>query len=80
MEHTIESLRPRLSVLQSMRRDYGGGPMTVTVGATVAGPDDLARWTHAGVDRLIVAPWARSREAIDGLRRLAERVDLGPPT
>jgi alkanesulfonate monooxygenase SsuD/methylene tetrahydromethanopterin reductase-like flavin-dependent oxidoreductase (luciferase family) len=79
MEHSIESLKPRVSVLRSMRDDYGRGPITVTVGASVAGDDDLERWADAGVDRLIVAPWSRSREAVDGLRRLAERVGLAPP-
>ena len=33
---------------------------------------DIARWEEVGVTRLIVAPWRRSREAIDGLRRFAE--------
>jgi hypothetical protein len=44
----------------------------------VTSQDDLCRWEDAGVDRLIVSPWARSREAVDGLRRFAERVGLEP--
>jgi hypothetical protein len=35
--------------------------------------DELARWQQAGVDRLIVAPWTRSRDALEGLSRFAER-------
>jgi hypothetical protein len=35
--------------------------------------DELEQWRHAGVDRLIVAPWDRSRNALDGLRRFADR-------
>ncbi|MDQ3146953.1 MAG: hypothetical protein M3R01_08495 [Actinomycetota bacterium] len=53
-----------------LRADAGRAdqPFEVSVG----GPVDVARWTNAGDDRLIVAPWARSREAVDGLRRLAD--------
>ena len=32
------------------------------------------RWEDLGVTRMIVAPWKRSSEAIDGLRRFADRV------
>ena len=45
-----------------------------------AGPvdsrDDVARWAELGVTRLIVSPWARSREAVDGMRRFADLVEL----
>ena len=35
--------------------------------------DDIARWEEAGITRLIVAPWERSKQAMDGLRRFADR-------
>ena len=43
----------------------------MTVGATLASAADLAAFARAGVDRVIVSPWRRSREALDGLRQVA---------
>ena len=43
----------------------------VSVGGPVTNRDDVRRWEDAGVDRLIVSPWARSREAVEGLERFA---------
>lgn len=77
MDHTLESVAPRVEKLRAWRRDAGGGPVSVTVGGPVAGPGDVERWQKAGVDRLLVAPWSRSREAAGGLRRFAELVGLG---
>ena len=59
-----------------MRASYGrfDARFEVSVGGPVASRDDVERWEDAGVDRLIVAPWARSREAVDGLERFAELV------
>lgn len=39
-------------------------------------PSDVERWAEAGVDRLIVMPWRRSRDAVDGLRRFADLTSL----
>jgi hypothetical protein len=50
-------------------------PVEITMsGRDVAGPDDVARYEAAGVTRLIVQPWTRSREAPEGLTRFAEQV------
>jgi hypothetical protein len=49
-------------------------PFTVTVMAEVTSRDELERWREAGVGRLIVAPWRRSPDALDGLRAFAARV------
>jgi hypothetical protein len=40
----------------------------------VAAPGDVERYAEAGVDRVIVRPWQRSKEAIDGIRRFADEV------
>ncbi len=53
-----------------------GLPLDVTIGGAVSDAADLERWADAGVDRLIVSPWARSKEAVEGLRQLAESVGL----
>jgi hypothetical protein len=40
----------------------------------MSSPADLERYSEAGVDRVIVRPWRRSREAIDGMRRFADEI------
>lgn len=50
----------------------------VSVTADVHDAEDVARWSALGVTRLIVAPWKRSREAVESLARLAETVGLAP--
>lgn len=47
------------------------------LGGGVASPDDVKRWEEIGVTRMVFAPWRRSREAIDGMRRFAEMMALG---
>jgi alkanesulfonate monooxygenase SsuD/methylene tetrahydromethanopterin reductase-like flavin-dependent oxidoreductase (luciferase family) len=66
--------------LNELRAEAGRAdqPFEVCVGGDVSGLEDLERWAHAGVDRLILAPWARSREAVAGLERLADAVGLTP--
>jgi probable F420-dependent oxidoreductase len=74
MSHTPESVIARVRKLRAFERDVDreGRPVEITVMGAVDSVDDIARWTEAGVDRLIVAPWIRSREAVDGLGRFAD--------
>lgn len=44
----------------------------ITVTAAPVEPADVERAAAAGADRLIVGPWRRSSEAIDGLRRFRD--------
>jgi phosphohistidine phosphatase SixA len=45
------------------------------VGGALAGPEDLDAYADAGVDRVIVSPWRRSREAVEALQHLAASLD-----
>lgn len=45
----------------------------VTVSGAVSSAQDLKAWEAAGVDRLIVSPWERSRDALDAMRRFSQR-------
>lgn len=74
--HTVESIRPSIRRLHDLLADAGRATadVEVTVGGPVATRDDVARWEDAGVHRLIVAPWARSKQAIDAMRRFADTV------
>ncbi len=76
INHTVESIRPSIQRLRQLLADAGraGERFEITVGGPVAGRDDVARWEEVGVDRLIIGPWARSKEAVDGMRRFAEKV------
>lgn len=76
MHHTLDSLREPLAKIAEVRDRYERWhePFELTVMAEVTTRDDLVRFGEAGVTRVIVAPWKRTRDALDGLRRLAERV------
>ena len=76
LDHTPESARERAAHLRSLRAEVGRGEarFEVTVGARDPSRDELARYAEAGVARVIVSPWQRSREAARALARLAERL------
>ena len=46
------------------------------LGGRVASRDDVKRWEDVGVTRMVFAPWQRSREALEGMRRFADEVGL----
>lgn len=75
MSHTPESVGPQVQKLRQYEDEYGRAdrPVQVTVMGTVSSADDVKRFEEAGVDRLIVVPWSRSREAVDGMRRFADQ-------
>jgi probable F420-dependent oxidoreductase len=74
MAHTRESIAAPLAKIAEVRDRFERWqePFEVTVMGEVATRDDLSRWGEAGATRVIVAPWKRTRDALDGLRRLAE--------
>jgi probable F420-dependent oxidoreductase len=45
---------------------------TVSHGGPTLSRDDVARYAEAGVDRVVVLPWRRGREAEEGLAQVAE--------
>ncbi|HEY3701045.1 MAG TPA: LLM class F420-dependent oxidoreductase [Acidimicrobiales bacterium] len=76
MDHSLESVARPVATLRRLRREAGreSTRFEVTVGGPVATRDDLERWSEAGVDRLIVSPWTRSRQAVEGMRRWADQL------
>ena len=74
LDHTAESVAEPIARLAELRGD--GLPLEITVGGEVRSPEDVSRFEEAGVQRLLVSPWPRSREALDGLRRFADTVPV----
>ncbi|MEU7988072.1 TIGR03619 family F420-dependent LLM class oxidoreductase [Streptosporangium canum] len=69
MPHSPDTIRPQLDRLAALR---DGRPFSVTAHAyELAGPAEISRWEGLGVDRMIVRPWRRSRDAVAGLAAFA---------
>ena len=60
------------------RRRRPTGQFQICVGGPVPSHDDVKRWEELGVTRLVIAPWSRSPEAVEGMKRYAELVGLTP--
>ena len=71
--HTPESVRSLADGLRRLREDsdLAGRPFTVTVSGRISDERDVVAFEEAGVDRVIVSPWARTREVLDGLQGFA---------
>jgi probable F420-dependent oxidoreductase len=73
LNHTLEQLPPAIARLAELRAAAGRpGRTEVTVNFPVESSADLERYAEAGIDRVIVAPWRSSREAVEGIRRFAD--------
>jgi probable F420-dependent oxidoreductase len=74
--HTPESAAVCASRLRALRCDFGreDDPFEIIVGASPTSPQEVQRFEEAGVTRIISTPWARSREAIDAMRRQADQL------
>lgn len=75
MHHTPETARLAVDELRRRRVEAGRGeePFTVTVGADVETDGAVEALERAGVDRVIVSPWARTRDVPAGLAAFAAR-------
>lgn len=73
MNHTLDQLPGSLRTLKDLwdEHDRVGRPQ-ISVGLGVDSADDVARAADAGVDRLILTPWRRTSEAMDGIARFAD--------
>lgn len=76
MAHTPESAAGAVSRLRDECERAGRDPATlvVTVGGDAPDGGAVEAFAAAGVDRLIVAPWARTADAVTGLQRHADEV------
>jgi len=81
VQHTPESILGPIQQLQKIcsqeRRDFSTLSI-LTQGQLSTDPklaqDELQRWQASGVSELVLSPWKKGSEAIEGLRRLAETI------
>jgi probable F420-dependent oxidoreductase len=71
----VGEIERRVGKLRVLREELAPGtPIDVTVLFPRPTADDLARLEAAGVDRVVVIPWDRGRDAIPALQAYAETV------
>jgi probable F420-dependent oxidoreductase len=72
--HTLETIKPVLEKLREIVTAEGRNPdeLEIITAASVAGSDELRQWEDLGVTRLVVNPWRRGSEAVEGLQRFAD--------
>jgi probable F420-dependent oxidoreductase len=75
MNHTLDQIPGSVRTLSALWAEHGrDGRPEVTTSAPADSPDDVARASDVGIDRMIVMPWRRTREALDGIARFADAV------
>jgi probable F420-dependent oxidoreductase len=75
MNHPLEDLPASLDRLADLARRSGRtAPLEVTLPGQISRLEDVGRYADAGVTRVLVHPWSRSSEALEGIRRFAEEV------
>ena len=73
MNHTFDRIPNSVHTLNRLWTDHGrSGRPQVTTSVPLSSSDDVQRAADAGIDRLIVAPWHRTRDALDGIARFAD--------
>jgi probable F420-dependent oxidoreductase len=78
MGHTFETAAAQIATLRVLLEEHGprsndDPAFQIVLGGAVESRADIERWEELGVTRMLVSPWKRSREALDGLRRFADR-------
>ena len=69
----VGEIEERITTVRSLRRDQGtSDAFEITILFPRPTPDDLARLDDLGVDRVVVMPWNRGRDAIPALEAFAE--------
>ena len=69
----VDEIAGRIEQVRALRRESGAADgFEITILFPRPTPDDLARLEDLGVDRVVVMPWNRGREAITALEAFAE--------
>ncbi|MGZ6513281.1 MAG: LLM class F420-dependent oxidoreductase [Actinomycetota bacterium] len=75
MRHVPTTVETQVGRLRELLAQNDRPPLgfNITCSGSVDNETDVKLWGEAGVDRLIVTPWKRSREAMDAMKLFAER-------
>jgi probable F420-dependent oxidoreductase len=74
MNHTLEEIPAAARRIARLRSDAGRtGNVEITLGGG-AGLDELRRCADMGIGRALVKPWRSSKDALESLRRFADKV------
>jgi probable F420-dependent oxidoreductase len=78
MNNDFERAAELIGELERLLEERERDPSTFQfcLGGRVASKDDVKRWEELGVTRLVFAPWKRSRDALDGIRRFADEIGV----
>lgn len=72
MNHTLDRIPDSVATLTALWADHGRvGKPQITTSVPISSADDVQRAADAGIDRLIVAPWQRTRDALQGITGFA---------
>jgi probable F420-dependent oxidoreductase len=76
MGHTFETAAPQIEALRELLDEHGrdASNFQIVFGGPVESRTDVQRWEELGVTRLLVSPWRRSKEALDGIEDFAARI------
>jgi len=76
VHHTPESAAERVKSLRTRLERAGRDPgaFEFVAGGSIGGPVEAEAYARAGLTRVIVSPWRRSREAADGIESLAREL------
>jgi probable F420-dependent oxidoreductase len=76
MGHSFDSASAQIAMLGDLLTAAERDPATfqIVLGGSVTSRADVERWEELGVTRMLVSPWRRSPEAIEGMQRFADLV------
>ena len=74
--HTPESVVKPLTELRQYLDEQGRDPkkFTYIINGAVKNRDEIKQFEELGIDRMVSAPWRRSKESLEGMKRYAELV------
>lgn len=80
---SVDTVRPQIEALRGLLDEAGRADVPFEITSCLLRPPSRAevdRWAAAGVDRLIVKPWDRTRDTLDAMVRFAsEHLDPATP-
>jgi probable F420-dependent oxidoreductase len=75
MNHRVDDLSDSLDRLRELADRHGRTtPVEVSLSGQIDNIEAAAGLARAGVTRVIIGPWSRSSEALDGIRRFADEL------